>query len=91
VIISVVCLLVRCLLSCLPVLTQHQVSKDAGLLVVRHENTVLRRQAGRVRYEPAAGCGWRHCRDWFPPPVGSPGGHRQTQEPIDCCLAAAFR
>jgi putative transposase len=52
VIISVVCLLVRCLLGCLMVLTRHQVSKDAGLLVLRHQNAVLRRQIGRVRYEP---------------------------------------
>ena len=51
-IISVVYLLVRCLLSCLPVLTRHQVSKDAELLVLRHENAVLRRQIGRVRYQP---------------------------------------
>jgi putative transposase len=52
VIISVSYLLVRCLLGCLMVLTRHQVSKDAELLVLRHENAVLRRQIGRVRYEP---------------------------------------
>jgi len=52
VIISVVYLLVRCLLGCLMVLTRHQASKDAELLVLRHENAVLRRQVGRVRYEP---------------------------------------
>ena len=51
-IISVVYLLVRCLLGCLMVLTRHQVSKDAELLVLRHENAVLRRQISRVRYQP---------------------------------------
>jgi len=53
VIISVLYLLVRCLLGCLMVLTRRQVSKDAELLVLRHENAVLRRQVSRVRYQPA--------------------------------------
>jgi len=53
VVISVVYLLVRCLLGCLTVLTRGQVSKDAELLVLRHENAVLRRQIGQVRYQPA--------------------------------------
>ena len=51
-ILSLLYLLVRCLLGCLTVLTRHQVSKDAELLVLRHENAVLRRQIGRVRYQP---------------------------------------
>jgi hypothetical protein len=44
---------VRCLLGCLTVLTRSQLSTDAGLLVLRHENAVLRRQISRVRYQPA--------------------------------------
>jgi hypothetical protein len=52
VIISVVCLLARCLLGCLTVLARCQMSKDAEFLVFRHENAVLRRQISRVRYQP---------------------------------------
>ena len=49
---SGVYLLVRCLLGCLMVLARREVSKDAELLVLRHENAVLRRQISRVRYQP---------------------------------------
>jgi len=45
-------LLVRCLLGCVMVLARREVSKDAELLVLRHENAVLRRQISRVRYQP---------------------------------------
>jgi putative transposase len=52
VIFSVVYLVVRGVLGCLMVPARREVSKDAELLVLRHENAVLRRQIGRVRYQP---------------------------------------
>jgi putative transposase len=52
VIFSGVYLVVRRLLGCLMVLARRAASKDAGLLVLQHENAVLRRQIGRVRYQP---------------------------------------
>jgi len=50
---SVVCLLACRLLGCMMVLARREACKDAELLVLRHENAVLRRQTGRVRYQPA--------------------------------------
>jgi putative transposase len=58
VIFSVLYLLVRCLLGCLMVLARRELSRDAELLVLRHENAALRRRVGRIRYEPAD-------RAWF--------------------------
>jgi putative transposase len=43
----------RNLLGALATVARRDVSKDAELLVLRHENTVLRRQITKVRYEPA--------------------------------------
>jgi putative transposase len=52
VIFSSVYFLVRCLLGCMMVLARREVSKDAELLVLRHQNAVLHRQVSRVRYQP---------------------------------------
>jgi putative transposase len=53
VIFTLVYVIVRSVLGLLVVLFRRDLSKDAELLVLRHENAVLRRQIGRVRYEPA--------------------------------------
>jgi len=54
VLLSIVYRLVRCLFGLLAVLVRSDLSKDAELLVLRHENHVLRRQlSGRLRWNHA--------------------------------------
>jgi hypothetical protein len=55
----------HCLLRCLMVLARGEASEHAEVLVPWHENAVLRRQIGRVRYQRGDRlCGWRHCPGW---------------------------
>ena len=49
---KIVYLLIRRLLGLAVLVFRKDLAKDAELLVLRHENAVLRRHAGRVRYEP---------------------------------------
>jgi len=53
VLLSIVYPLVRRVFSLFVLAFRKDLAKDAELLVLRHGNAVLRRHAGRVRYEPA--------------------------------------
>jgi len=53
VLLKIVYLLVRRILSLAVLVLRGDRTRDAELLVLRHENAVLRRHVGRVRYEPA--------------------------------------
>jgi transposase len=46
-------MITRFVLAVVTVLVRREVSKDVELLVLRHENAVLRRHVKRVRYQPA--------------------------------------
>ena len=69
---KIVYLLVRRILGLAVLLFRRDMTKDAELLVVRHENAVLRRHAGRVRYEPAD-------RVWFAALARLPPRRRWTE------------
>jgi putative transposase len=52
-VLKIVYLLTRRVLGLAALVFRDDLAKDAELLVLRHENVVLRRHAGRVRYGPA--------------------------------------
>ena len=59
---KIVYLVVRRLLGLAVLVLRKDLAKDAELLVLRHENAVLLRHVGRIRYEPAD-------RVWFAAPA----------------------
>jgi len=63
---SILYQLVRWLLGVTAVLVRRDLSKDAELLVLRHENAVLRRQISRVRYRPVDRA-WLASMSWLVP------------------------
>ena len=75
VLLKVVYLPVRQVLGLAILMFRGDGAKEAELLVLRHENAVLRRYAGRVRYELADRCGSPRWPGFFPAgagPVSSP-------------------
>jgi putative transposase len=53
VLLTIVYLMVRRVLGLAVLVFRGDLAKDAELLALRHENMVLRRHAGRIRYDPA--------------------------------------
>jgi transposase len=50
---KIICLMVRLVAALAVLVFRRDLAKEAELLVLRHENAVLRRHARRIRYEPA--------------------------------------
>jgi putative transposase len=59
-------LLMRWILGLAVLVFRGDQAKNAELLVLRHENTVLRRHTGRMRYEPGDQA-WFTALTWFIP------------------------
>jgi putative transposase len=50
---KIICLIARLVAALAVLVIRRDLATEAELLVLRHENAVLRRPAGRIRYEPA--------------------------------------
>ena len=61
---SILYQLVRSLLGLTAVLVRRDLGKDAELLVLRHENAVLRRQIARSATRRPIGCVWPPCHGY---------------------------
>jgi hypothetical protein len=57
-------MIIRFVISLVAVLVRGDVFKDAKLLVLRHENAVLRRQIARLAMSRPTGSGSRRCLDF---------------------------
>jgi putative transposase len=70
VLLKIVYLLVRRVPGLAVLVFRGDPAKDAELLVLRHENAVLRRHAGRIRYEPADRAWFAALASLLPPGAG---------------------